>query len=275
MLRVRLPNILLFGGLFFLAACETPPVISALKQRLGLAGEASPAGEEELTADRGATSSEMVKVLSPKERAFVNRAFLLEIYEQVFARPLEDKDFYDRWMNVLSQGASIEGVYRGITLASEYAAMERGVASAAAKAFFVSEVLRLENEVGSAATVSEAMKNAIRAKIDKYSLFTLKRILGEKYLTAIDRKAKNREELNEFYGDTAKRFGELNIDFGYEARNSKDADYHRRWAAQNSLGRIQWETLNRVHRTMNSLGGILIQPKKTKVPPVEASTKSH
>ena len=208
-------------------------------------------------SDRGIVAEDVV-IMTPKERRRFYRFFLKEMYREIYARELQDKQVYRNWMNVLEQGASIEGVYRGLTLSGEYRAMERGKASPAAVRFFALEAaaLKLPGEANAAKRKSLAAELEKRAQ--GMPLFALKRLLGEELLSKITRLEKSgRENLALWYAATAVRWRSLGVDFLLEQRNTSDRGYYERWAVQNTLGRIQWETLFRMHRLMNKLGGIV------------------
>lgn len=65
--------------------------------------------------------------------------------EQIFARPAKDQVAAAGWANVLGQRASIEGVYHGLILSSEYMALEKGnAADIKVLRFFGNEMAMLE-----------------------------------------------------------------------------------------------------------------------------------
>lgn len=242
-----------------LSACQP---LEDLKVRLGL----KEAQEEKVEEQRGlAEPTGFIK--SPKERRQMRKLFLSEIYEHVYARKFTDKESFIKWMNVLEQGASVEGVYRGLVLSREYAQMERGRTTAEALDLFASEMAILalfrdgknakyfDSEDGKKKLAG--IKAALTAKFETRSLFTLKRVLGEEILAYIEVLKSNRESLVEWYAVTTVRWNGYGVDFGMEQRNKPDKQYHARWASGHSLGRIQWEVLNRLHRLFNRLGRIL------------------
>ncbi len=186
--------------------------------------------------------------LSPKQQKNLHRLFLLEMYEQIYNRKLKDPKSYISWINVLNQGASLEGVYRGLIQSTHYVDMEnnRNITSTKALDFFATEVNMLENNK----TFDRIpfLKKSLR----KHSLFTLKRFLGDKLLDKIAL-LKNKE-LNEWFADTATRWSHLGISFGHKKRNSTNRGFHYNWAKNHDRSRIQWEILQRMHRVMNHYG---------------------
>lgn len=217
--------------------------------------------------EQGLETTNPVYILTPKERLAIQKTFLSEIYEQVFARKFSDKEEYARWINVLGQGASVEGVYRGLVLSTNYAQLEQGKTTSKALDFFVSEMVQLLfSRAGKSVTNISApamveKEEKLRAEIltayEQRSLFTLKRVLGEEVLAYIETIKNDRNELAKWYAETTVRWNQLGVDFGIKQRNSTDKIYLEQWARSNSLGRIQWETLYRLHRLFNNLGNIL------------------
>ena len=207
--------------------------------------------------DRGLDSIENVEILTPNEQRRLNRAFIKEIYEHVYARSLVDARQFNEWMNVLTQGASIEGVYRGLTLSDQYRALERGVVSKGARLFFAAEAAYLKKRIDPKLRQDQLEAEIAKAS-EKASLFTLKRVLGEKVLEAVELNKSDRAAMAQLYSDLVMRWFIVDVDFGVHQRNSRDRDFHLDWARKNSRGRIQWELLNRLHRVMNHLGKIVV-----------------
>ncbi len=231
-------------------------------------GGAEAEAEKETTdGERGLGNPVTGFVSTPKERRKIRKQFLSEIYKHVFAREFRDKESYVRWMNILEQGASVEGVYRGLVLSGDYAQMERGRTTPEALNLFASEMALLtlyrKKKIEEYITGNEEkrklqeLEQALLTRFKSSSLFTLKRVLGEEVLEYMDILKSNRAMLSKWYSKTTVRWNSQGIDFGLKLRNSKNSEYHSQWARQNSLGRIQWEVLNRLHRLMNGLGRIL------------------
>lgn len=202
------------------------------------------------------------KMLSPSEKMAFHRWLVLEMQEQIYARPVTDVKAASAWANVLSQRASIEGVYHGIILSTEYVALEKGKASdIKALRFFGNEMAMLD--FPAAAESDPKVLNA-SARYVKDSLgwpiFTLKREMGERILREADKRKADPEKLAAWYAGVAARWAKQDINFGLPQRNNKDEVFHFNWAKENTLGMIQWELLNKAHRILNQLGGIAVNP---------------
>lgn len=207
-------------------------------------------------------------ITSDGEKKAFFRWLVNEMQEQIYLRPMKSKANLEGWTNIFSQGASIEGVYHGMVLSSEYTAMENGHADLKAVRFFAQEMAELE--VGA---LKEKSKNsaewepALKRSSERYvkehaqdSIYTLKRVLGERLLSEIEKKKTEKTKLADWYASLTIRWIKLDIPFGMKQRNNSDEDFHRNWAKENSFGFLQWEVLNRAHRILNQLGGISVSP---------------
>lgn len=226
----------------------------------------------QLVADPGQKQSEKiasgsadtaVQTSTPSERRGFYNWLIKEMYEQVFLRSPSPKTDIAGWANVFSQGGSIEGVYHGLILSTEYSNMERGRAALKSVRFFAEEMARLEgydpSKKDSEATLKKESEKFVRENMQS-SVFTLKRILGEKLLSEIAKKKSDRNKLAMWFAETAVRWAKLDISFGMTQRNSTDLDFHKKWAEENSIGLLQWEILNRAHRILNDHNGLIISP---------------
>ncbi len=202
------------------------------------------------------------------------REMLYVVYQK---EPKNVQEFLD-FKNALDQGASIEGIYNGLTHSSRYRKYELSFPQSRAMTLkvFTQELWNIEVELpdwteftAKSAKPLEVFKpNEIRDLIlptyksphttEYYSRifshashFTLKRILGDEALKLIDSKKKNKSELDQWYGKWVVKLAQRNVDFGLELRNKQDEEFHTQWADSASEDRIKWEVLNRVHRLLN------------------------
>jgi hypothetical protein len=249
-MRNALPSFFVCAFLFFLfTGCDFLSGRSG-KGALGPQAEqtnqsAEPAGE----------------VMSPKEKFGFHRWLVKEMYEQVYARPVKTGTDLNAWANVLGQRGSIEGVYHGIILSADYAAMETGKADLRALRFFAVGMSVLENpNLGESDPKLVSSSAALAKEHMNSSLFTLKRLLGAKVLHESAKRREDKEKLAAWYADLALRWAKIGVDFGLPQRNKAEEIYHFKWAQENNLGLLQWELLNRVHRIMNFYGGVAFSP---------------
>ena len=252
-------------GVFLLALLTLP--LSGCDQFPKFSPFSADTSAKEKIQDHGPIPT--VTILTPKERRRINRRFIKDIYREVFARSLHDKLIYENWMNVLTQGASVEGVYRGLVLSVEYQKMEKGRVPRAALDFFAEEVVRLQyekfekryqNRTGKKLVPIEIIKLGKKELMKQYAgapLFSLKRVLGEAMLSRLSALQEDRDARSRWYAEIVSRWSNLGVEFNYVTRNSKNYKLHKDWAHWNSLGRIQWEILYRVHCIMNVRAKIL------------------
>ncbi len=193
----------------------------------------------------------------------------------------------------LKQGASLEGVYRGLVASNRYRSLESqsGAATPALlKAFAVSlaevreGMVTLRNfsaqdavQVPSVSYPDESDSGVevktfplLKPAADKRlgieedaanlaktfvgaSLFTLKRVLCEAALSRLDELGGSHDEVAQWYSKFAASMAQSKIDFGLKQRNLGDGDLHFSWAMKASDDRIKWETLNRYHRYLNAI----------------------
>ncbi len=203
--------------------------------------------------------------MSAQEKRGFYRWLVSEMHEQIFLRPAKNKADIEAWANIFSQGASIEGVYHGLVLSTDYAAMEKGKTSLQALRWFAAEMSNLENPLlKETDPIAKASVEKFAKEFLNSSLFTLKRELGARLLLEIEKRKNDREKLSDWYSSLAVRWSRADVSFGMPSRNRSDLDFHKTWAKENSLGLIQWEILNRAHRILNQKGGVAIsnQPGK-------------
>lgn len=242
LVKIRRQGIVL-GVLFF---GLSGALVSCSKKHLEQAPQSS------LNApDAGFTSSTL---LSPKEKNNFYRWLFKEMHQQVFNTDKVSPADASAWVNVLSQGASIEGVYHGLVLSVEFQKLENRLASPGALRFFAEEAILLKSKSESLSSEEKVQQEELIKKLLNASLYSFKRELGELVLKQLDERESNRQDLAAWYAKTAVRWSQLNIDFGLPQRNLKDLEFHRAWAMANSFGLIQWELLNRMHRVFNHFG---------------------
>jgi hypothetical protein len=246
------------------AACKTLPALFLFSLLSGCnwidwIKPASRARQEE--SNKTAEPSN-VKMMSPREKLAFHRWLVLEMQEQVFARPVKDPSAAAGWANVLSQRASIEGVYHGIILSTEYLALESGKPSdIKALRFFGNEMAMLdfpaanEDDPRVAAASAKYLKDSM-----SWPIYTLKREMGERILREANKRKADADKLAAWYAGIAARWAKHDVNFGLPQRNSKDEAFHYNWAKENTLGMIQWELLNKAHRILNQLGGVAVNP---------------
>lgn len=181
-----------------------------------------------------------------RERAESDSVFLDEIYRVLWGRAPEGEDHL-RWMNILSQGASREGIYRALILNGAYGQREKqDIPAGGALGQFAA--LFLKNYTG--------RPNYTDNLLAHVNFYALKRTLAEEALGVLDRLGPGSEPFSSWYGVfsdyLARDFQAL---FDKENhRGNPDALFHRDWAKKSCEQWVKSEVLVKLHRVLNHLG---------------------
>lgn len=196
-------------------------------------------------------------MLTQGERFAFHRWLVKEMLEQVFGKAAKSATEVDAWANVFSQRGSMEGVYHGMVLSSEYSALEQGKTDMKAVRFFAQEMAAMDHP--NAKDTDEAIRKSAEDYAKKYmahSLFTLKRLLGDRVISESVARKGDKDQLAAWYASFVGRWSKAGVSFGMAQRDNPNEAFHFKWAQENTLGMVQWELLNRLHRILNNYGGL-------------------
>lgn len=182
-------------------------------------------------------------VLKPEIENKFNYAYVFEIYEATRQqKPNEDE--VTKAMNILTQGGTREGIYRSLVLDSVYGGMEnwdKPVKSVTADfaVYFYGKYFG---------------KKVAKKNFEGMSVYTLKRIIGEKALEVVDAFGDDRDALERWYAvmsaDLATRFPQI---WSNPMRKKTSALEHKNWASHVPLQHIKSETVLKIHSAFNSM----------------------
>lgn len=182
-------------------------------------------------------------VLKPEIENKFNYAYVFEIYEATRQqKPNEDE--VTKAMNILTQGGTREGIYRSLVLDSVYGGMEnwdKPVKSVTADfaVYFYGKYFG---------------KKVAKKNFEGMSVYTLKRIIGEKALEIVDAFGEDRDGLERWYAvmsaDLATRFPQI---WSNPMRKKTSALEHKNWASHVPLQHIKSETVLKIHSAFNSM----------------------
>lgn len=183
------------------------------------------------------------KNLSPdKKRPFII-AYLKEIYLVTRNSEIKNEDLA-KYLNVIEQGGSREGVYRAITNDNVYAALESYQDPISEN--LVEFVLKFSERFLNVSYDKEGMKNS--------NLYIVKRIIVDKALDVLDALANRPEDAHRWFAvfssEMAKTYPGL---LKGEARTSTDDISQLHWAKSVPWQHIKSEVTIRLHRIMNGL----------------------
>lgn len=222
-------------------------------------------------------AKEMAEENTPTARAHFQ--ILREMFAVVLEREPRDKRMLEGYVVSLSQGASLEGVYNGLTHSSLYRDIETAapVADPQAREVFFRELKALRSQMKSPTVFDLQSALPLERPVDPgnfeepqraivfnkkhqvpsmeklfahSSRFTLKRVLGDEALRLISELSTDRKILADWYSNQVVRWSGLGVDFGMGLRNKSDAQFHKDWALKVSQDQLIWEVLNRLHRLM-------------------------
>jgi flagellar basal body-associated protein FliL len=218
-----------------------------------------------------------------------NSELLAEMFNVVFdQKDSETKTDFGSLAMSLNQGASLEGIYRGLVAGSRYRALEsksQGASPTELKAFAI-EMSELQDTMKNPSTFDSDAKSAptiqyptendantpvahdgsqeVTTKKDKTEVrnelletflgasgYTLKRVLGNEALKKMDEMKDDRGEMAKWYADFVIRMAQSKVDFGLPLRSQPDYDFHFKFAQKMAVDRTKWEVLNRYHRYLN------------------------
>jgi hypothetical protein len=206
---------------------------------------------------------------------------LHEMFQVVLLREPYGPEEFGAYVNTLSQGGSLEGLYNGFVNSEHYRKLESTPAPAypSTVKVFAQLIAPLQTELTHTQIrptdlgVSSPYEAAQYEKaFAKASFFELKRYLGNEALKVVEAKygkGDSREELAKWYSTWVTQMASLattlKVDFGIPLRNRSDADFHRAWVKSLSSDvasdRVIWEVLNRLHRILNAVEASASQSK--------------
>lgn len=204
-----------------------------------------------------------------QRKLYESTQLLQEMFQVVLLRDPYGPEELGIYVNSLSQGGSLEGIYNGFVNSEQYHKLENTPAPAypATVKAFAQIIAPMQRELSKTkvhptdlgvgpVSFDPAQYEKLYAKA---SFYELKRLLGNEALKLVEAKlgkGDSREELARWYGNWVVQMTTMMVDFGIPLRNRPDAQFHHEWVM--SLGadvisdRVIWEVLNRTHRILNS-----------------------
>jgi len=179
----------------------------------------------------------------PKDKAEkFNYLFLKELYKFTRMGKISQGDM-KKWMNILSQGGTREGVYRALVLDNTYYSLEKRKYPVNGKIIIFAKWY----------LTKFVDKKTSDKKLQKINFFHLKRVVAEHSLEIIDA-FKKRNDLLDWYGvlsgNIAQKYSGL---FKGKIRNNPSIIDHRNWAAKVPLDYLKSEVILKVHKIFNFL----------------------
>lgn len=172
-----------------------------------------------------------------------NLSFLYEVYEAARRVKPNDNDV-SKWMNVITQGGSREGVYRALVLDNTYAAMEN----------YDTPMTDTGIEFSKYYVFEFMNKEISKDSLEKTNFYTLKRVLVEQTLEILDELLY--KDVNLFYdwyavfsAESAKKYPAF---FTNKIRKSTSRERHRKWAQYVPIQHVKSEVIIKLHKLFNA-----------------------
>lgn len=184
------------------------------------------------------------KAVPSKDREKYDYLFIREIFS-VTRNRLPTGEEYSKWMNVLGQGGTREGVYRATVLDKSYAMLEsdRGYPVNSQMIDFFVEYFQKYLD-----------KKTSPKQITGWNMYSVKRIATEKTLEVIDLLKVKGDDLYDWYAvfssDLASRWPDA---WKSKIRKEMDSHVHKRWAKAVPEQHVKSEIMIKLHRVFNYL----------------------
>ena len=183
------------------------------------------------------------RALSEDEKRKYRIAFIQELYQVTRSSDAKNSDVL-KFLNVLEQGGSREGVYRSITLDNVYKnleSFEEGVDK---------DLSLFVSNFGEKYLARQFDRDAI----ERLNLWSVKRVVVEKTLELMDVLSSSPEDLHAWYAVLSSELATQNPKlFKGKARSVTDANFHLKWAQNAPVQHIKSETIIKLHKVMNYL----------------------
>ncbi|MCM0606669.1 MAG: hypothetical protein KA715_11310 [Xanthomonadaceae bacterium] len=187
------------------------------------------------------------KTYTAAELAKRNSEILQEMIRVVLQEEPESPEFFGGLVNTMNQGASVEGIFNGLTHNPHYRGKEEtgNLVSERGLDFFIDQMYIFQ---------ADALKNVKRSEmigsLKTSTPFRLKRLLAAEAFKFM-RDFPDHDSRAYWYAGWAVEMCKYKIDFGLKQRNLPDLAFHKQWALRMPGDAIDWEVLNRLNRGLN------------------------
>jgi hypothetical protein len=181
--------------------------------------------------------------LSKEKREKLNYYYVKGIFESVRNQGSTNDDLA-KWMNVVNQGGSLEGVYHALVLDNTYAGLENFEQPASTAAInFAVEYLD-----------TYLARHVERSDLEGSNFYRIKRIVTERTIETMKSMASNREDLNNWYAvlshDLASNRSQI---WKNKLRKSTSKKMHQKWSNKAPFSFVASEVIIKLHKTFNHL----------------------
>jgi len=182
-------------------------------------------------------------LLSNRDKQKYRIAFLEELYQVTRNAEAKEEDLA-KFVNVLEQGGTREGVYRAVVLDEVYNTLERYKDAPSDK------LVNYSLSFGAKYLGRKFNKESMMS----LNLWTIKRIITGKTLDLVDVLAKNPEDLYSWYTVFSRELAtEHQGLWRSKIRKSQNEKFHNKWVRQVPFQQIKSEIIIKIHKVMNYL----------------------
>ncbi len=183
------------------------------------------------------------KDIQVKDKEKYDLAFVSEVF-MVTRMSKPNAPDVAKWMNVLSQGATREGIYRAVVLDNTYAGLENFNKPVTDKIVIFAKFFLKK-------FVAQSISPEV---LQKMNFFTLKRLTAEKALEVIDAFGTDQNDLLTWYGVLSLEFAQK-YPYVWENDLRKDNNFkrHKNWADSVPRQHLKSETVIKIHKVFNKL----------------------
>jgi|GEM_PF-2310644 len=287
MIQAKKLTVTVFVGLWMVSSACRP--IDEIRARFGLGGTHHQPLPKQMDREMK-SAAEPEKAMSAGELAKANSELLSEMMKVVFnEKEIDDRSNFGTLVHTLNEGASLEGIYRGLVMGSRYRGIEAKSKAASPETLkvFAYEMAQIQSDMKSPTEFTKDARKApsieypdgiadtpaelpdsqeVKPKLDQKQVrenlihlfigaspYTLKRVLAEEAMKKMDEVKDSTGEMAQWYAKTTLRLISTHVDFGLAQRNLADFDFHFKFAQNMAEDRVRWEVLNRYHRLMNAV----------------------
>jgi hypothetical protein len=189
------------------------------------------------------TQGEQYNKLKKEKKRKYEIAFLKELYKVTRQSKASNEDIL-KWLNIIEQGGSREGVYRALVLDNVYASLEN-----------YDEPLNKEVVNFCEAYMQKFIRQTFNKEVyQQINVYTLKRILSEKSLEVLDALANKPEHVYSWYAVFSSALAKKYPDF-FKSKLRKNTlkETHLSWAKKVPYQHIKSEVVVKIHHVLNQL----------------------
>lgn len=184
-----------------------------------------------------------MKVFPPGKMNQLNIQFIQEAYKEVRGTKASNGDL-KKWINVLKQGGTREGLYRALVLDTNYYKLER------------KNIPLTDSAIDFASSYSKKYigKEISSDTLERINFYRLKRELTDRSLEVVDSLSANLDDVYDWYAvfssELATKYSKV---WKLKIRGNASKDFQRNWAQGVPVQMMKSEIILKINRLINLL----------------------